>query len=108
MTRSAKRAISHLSMTKTDELPGLTEIQKTVQLSSAIGKSCEECSAEHSPEFLFSDPEDVGAQVSHYIEAHGYQLLHIGQQTGRDQAGHPWQTTVAVVGKPRQIYQQYS
>jgi hypothetical protein len=39
---------------------------------------------------------------------HGYELIHVGQQTGRDQAGHPWQMTVAVVGKPREIYQRYS
>ncbi len=90
------------------ELASFVDIQKTIQLSSAVGKPCEECSAEQSPEFLFSGPEDVGAQVSHYIEAHGYQLLHIGQQTGRDQAGHPWQTTVAIVGKPREIYQRYT
>ena len=95
-------------MSKTPDIANLDDIQKTVQLSSAVGKSCEECGPEESPEFLFSDPEDVGAQVSHYIESHGYQLLHVGQQTGRDQAGHPWQTTVAVVGKPKEIYQRYS
>ena len=87
---------------------GFTHILKTVQLSSAIGRACEECSPEDSPEFLFANPDDVGAQVSHYMEVHGYELLHVGQQTGRDQAGNPWQTTVAVVGKPREIYQQYS
>lgn len=87
---------------------GFTNILKTVQLSSAIGKACEECAPEDSPEFLFTNPDDVGAQVSHYMEIHGYELLHIGQQTGRDQAGNPWQTTVAIVGKPREIYQRYS
>ena len=42
------------------------------------------------------------------MEVHGYELLHIGQQTGRDQASNPWQNTVALVGKPREIYQRYS
>ena len=85
-----------------------THILKTVQLSRAIGKACKECAPEDSPDFLYADPEDVGAQVNHYMEVHGYELLHVWQQTGRDQAGNPWQTTVAIVGKPREIYQRYS
>ena len=99
---------SPVVMTQQHTPSGLTHILKTVQLSSAIGKPYEECAAEDSPDFLYANPEDVGAQVSHYMEVHGYELLHIGQQTGRDQAGNPWQTTVALVGKPREIYQRYS
>ena len=83
-------------------------ILKTVQLSSGFGSPCQECPPADSPDFLDTAPEDVAAQVNHYIEVHGYELLHIGQQTGRDQAGNPWEMTVALVGKPREIYQQYS
>ena len=87
---------------------GFSHILRTVQLSSAIGKPCEECPPGESPDFLDSNPDDVAAQISHYMEVHGYELIHVGQQTGRDQAGNPWQTTVAIVGKPREIYQRYS
>ena len=95
-------------MAKQSTGPGYTHLLKTVQLSSAIGKACEECLPKDSPDYLDSAPDDVGAQINHYLEVHGYELIHVGQQTGRDQAGHPWQTTVAVVGKPREIYQRYS
>jgi len=94
-------------MSKSSESVGLNNILKAVQLSSALGRPCEECRPEDSPEYLDSEPENVAAQISHYVEMHGYELLHVGQQTGRDQAGHPWQTTVAIVGKPREIYQRY-
>jgi hypothetical protein len=94
-------------MRKSSESAGLNHILKAVQLSSALGQPCEECRPEDSPDFLYSEPENVAAQISHYVETHGYELLHVGQQTGRDQAGHPWQTTVAIVGKPREIYQRY-
>jgi len=88
--------------------PEYTNLLKTVHLSSAVGMAGEECPPEDSPDFLDTAPEDVGAQINHYLEVHGYELLHVGQQTGRDQAGHPWQMTVAVVRKPREIYQRYS
>ena len=66
-----------------------THLLKTVRLSSAVGRACEECLAEDSPDFLDTAPEDVGAQINHYLEVHGYELIHVGQQTGRDQAGPP-------------------
>ena len=60
-----------------------THLLKTVQLSSAIGKACEECAPEDSPDFLDSNPEDIAAQINHYLEVHGYELIHVGQQTRR-------------------------
>ena len=95
-------------MAKEPKVTEYTHLLKTVHLSSAVGRACEECLAEDSPDFLDTAPEDVGAQINHYLEVHGYELIHVGQQTGRDQAGHPWQMTVAIVGKPREIYQRYS
>ena len=37
--------------------------------------------------------------INHYISAHGYKLLHVGQQTSRDSMGNPWQLTVALLCK---------
>ena len=40
----------------------------------------------------------VAERVNHYIEAHGYRLLHIGQQSSWDRNGQQWQSTVAMLG----------
>ena len=62
-----------------------------VHIDTNISKGCEHCH--------FSIGGDRFAEsVNHYIEEHGYKLLHIGQETTGD-ASAPWQTTVAVVGK---------
>lgn len=37
--------------------------------------------------------------VNHYLQAHAYKLLHVGQQTYTDDDGQPHHSTVAVLGK---------
>jgi hypothetical protein len=37
--------------------------------------------------------------VNHYIEQHGYRLLHIGTETTDDSKANPWHCTIAVLGK---------
>lgn len=66
--------------------------QHIVHISTNIGKRCEHC------------PSQVGGEhfaesVNHYVEQHGYEVLHIGTETIPDANGGPWHTTVAVVGK---------
>jgi len=62
-----------------------------VHIDTAISKGCEHCN--------FSIGGDrLAESVNHYIEQHGYKLLHVGSETIGD-SSTPWQTTVAIVGK---------
>ncbi|HVZ19475.1 MAG TPA: hypothetical protein VG871_00355 [Vicinamibacterales bacterium] len=40
----------------------------------------------------------VADAINHYIEEHGYQLLHVGTQTVRSGDGQIWHNTIAVLG----------
>jgi hypothetical protein len=56
---------------------------------------------EHCSQMVGSHESSVGelaASINHYVQEHGYQLLHVGQETTRDENGKPWQFTVAVMG----------
>ncbi len=69
-------------------------ISHVVKVSTDVIKGCEECSA------VFGSTSDIIADsINHYIDEHGYKLLHVGQETTDDHAGKPWHTTVAVLGK---------
>jgi hypothetical protein len=42
--------------------------------------------------------DDLSDRINHFIEAHGYRLLHVGTETSHDSNGNPWHSTVAVLG----------
>lgn len=75
-----------------------SKVRKTVQVSSNITSACEECGdwGKTSPGF----DADITPRVNHYIEAHGYEVLHVGQETSHTNDGKLWHSTVAVLGKP--------
>ncbi|RLC36330.1 hypothetical protein DRH29_04750 [candidate division Kazan bacterium] len=67
-------------------------IRHVVYVSTGILRRCEYCE------------ESVGMgrfgeSINHYIQQHGYKLLHVGQETGTDVNGKPFHSTVAVLGK---------
>lgn len=68
------------------------DVRHVVHITSHIEQPCEHCSAT-------TDPDDFGVLVNHYIEKHGYKLLHVGTETSCDTEGRPWHATVALVGK---------
>lgn len=68
-------------------------IQHVVFISTDVEQSCEHCTERVGGNRYF------GESINHYIEQHGYKLLHVGSETTRDDAGTPWHTTVSVVGK---------
>ena len=41
---------------------------------------------------------DFELKVNHYLQEHGYRILHVGQETTRDEDENPWQITVAILG----------
>ena len=63
-----------------------------VHISTGIAKHCEHCSK-------WIGAERFAESINHYIEVHGYKLLHIGTETTRNDEGKPWHTTVAVLGR---------
>jgi len=67
---------------------------KTVQVSSDITASCPECveGPDHGA--------DVAEKINHFLQ-HGYNLLHVGQETSTGSNGEPWHNTVAILGKPK-------
>lgn len=67
-------------------------VKHVVHISSDIGTACEHCG------------EKVGIErfaesINHYIDQHGYKLLHVGAQAIHDDQGKPCHCTVAVLGK---------
>lgn len=66
-------------------------ITNTVQVLSDEVKMCEHCSESVGG-------EDVAKSINHYINDHGYKLIHVGQQTGVGQDGS-FQMTTALLGK---------
>jgi hypothetical protein len=73
---------------------GLT-IDKTkhvVHISTNITTGCAHCKQRIGG-------EDFAESVNHYLEKHGYKLLHVGSETTHDSDGGSWHSTVAIVGK---------
>ena len=69
-------------------------ISHTVYLSSNIGKQCEHCN------YSVGAPiRDVPDDINHYLDNHGYKLLHVGQEYSEDNEGKTIHFTVAVVGR---------
>jgi hypothetical protein len=66
--------------------------QHIVHISTNITNSCEHCATSVGG-------EKFAEAVNHYVEQHGYKVLHVGTETIPDMNGGPWHTTVAVVGK---------
>ena len=67
-------------------------ISHVIHISTDILKPCEHCS------FVLKSDE-FAESINHYIEQHGYRLLHIGTETGRDYEGKPYHASVALLGK---------
>jgi hypothetical protein len=73
----------------------MENVKRTTEVSSDIGRACEHCG-----EAIGYSPRTLGISdsINHYIEAHGYRLLHVGTQTTHGSNEKPWHTTVAVLG----------
>jgi hypothetical protein len=70
-------------------------IRRTVEISSNISQGCDHCN-----QFVGGGLGDgsLATSINHYIEQHGYKLLHVGTQTNHDNDGKPWHNTIAVLG----------
>jgi hypothetical protein len=63
-----------------------------VEINSDVSSGCKECGQ-------FIEGPNFADSVNHYISLHGYKVLHVGSRTGRDQDGHPFDMTVAILQK---------
>ena len=70
-------------------------IAKIVHVSTNVGRACEACREASVGLDRFA------AGVNHYLEVHGYVLLHVGTETDQDEEGRPAHATVAVLGLPQ-------
>lgn len=68
---------------------------------------CEHCDIDVSIKEI-GDPEDELAHdqmmphaINHYVEKHGYKLIHLGQETTHTPKGEIWHRSVAYVSHPR-------
>lgn len=68
-------------------------IKKVVQVSSGSLEACMVCGDS------LNATEDFSGAVNHYLDIHGYRLLHMGQQTSRADEGLRTDT-VAILGQP--------
>jgi hypothetical protein len=69
--------------------PETAGVKHVVSAYAHIQKACEICAAWQRP--------SLADTINHYIQEHGYKLLHIGQHTVNDEP--PAQSTVAYLGK---------
>jgi hypothetical protein len=75
----------HISMKKTRHI---------VHISTRVGTQCEHCTP-----LVQVGLDDFAKSVNHYIEKHGYTLLHVGTETSHDSDGKLWHSTIALLGK---------
>jgi hypothetical protein len=68
------------------------DIKHVVYISTNIGTGCEHCDAKIGI-------DNFAESINHYINDHGYKLLHVGTETSHDMEGNPWHSSVAVLGK---------
>jgi len=67
-------------------------VKHLVEITTNASKGCEECDS------VLSGVENFAGAVNHYLQVHGYRLIHLGSQTSHDYQGNPWQSTIAVLG----------
>lgn len=70
----------------------ITKTKHVVYISTDVGARCEHCTQRIGL-------ENFAESINHYIEKHGYKLLHVGTETGVNQDGKMFESTVAVLGK---------
>lgn len=68
----------------------MDNVKRTTELASNISRGCEHCDK------LVGG--DVSDGVNHFIEEHGYRLLHVGTETSHNMDGKLWHSTVAILG----------
>ena len=74
----------------------IEKVKHTVALSTNSIGGCDEC---HDPFSDSATADYLTAGINHYIEKHGYTLLHVGTETEHHDGKSLWSSTVAILGK---------
>ena len=74
------------------------DVREIVHLLNYKSGPCHICRTEFAARH--HEDEQLEVQVNHYLGHEGCRLLHVGQQTERNEDGGEWQITVAVIGLP--------
>ncbi len=67
-------------------------IGHVVHISTNVTTGCEHCRHRIGG-------NEFAQSVNHYINEHGYRLLHVGSESSDDDEGRLWNFTVAVLGQ---------
>ncbi len=70
----------------------MSDTKHIVHISTGVETGCEHCNRRVGL-------DKFAESVNHYIEQHGYKLLHVGMEAGRDQDDKLFHSTVAVLGR---------
>jgi hypothetical protein len=73
----------------------LRNMKHIVRVSSNVIEKCAHCGEVIGGDVFFD------ASINHYMNAHGYKLLHVGAETTTDRDDRTWHTTVAILGSNR-------
>ncbi|GMT46668.1 MAG: hypothetical protein IEMM0007_0234 [bacterium] len=65
-------------------------IENIMQITPESVQSCEACNER---------PNDFADAVNHYLNMHGYKLLHVGTQSSKTDHGEVVHDVIAVLGK---------
>lgn len=69
----------------------LQSVNEIKVISTNIHETCKHgCTLPYAGEFFESN-------VNHYIQEHGYKILHVGQESTSDNEGKPYHSTIAVL-----------
>lgn len=68
-------------------------VREVVEVSTNVSRKCTHCSE------WTGGADNLAHTVNHYINEHGYKLLHVGTETSHSDEGKLWYSTVAVLGR---------
>jgi hypothetical protein len=72
----------------------MEHVKRTTEVSSDLSRACEHCGQLIGGYAFYSLTDGI----NHFIEKHGYRLLHLGTRTQRSKDGQPQHREVAILG----------
>ena len=72
----------------------MDDVKRTSEVSSGLSRTCEHCGQSIGG----TDCHGVTNGINHFIEMHGYRLLHLGTHTEQSEGGQLRHREVAILG----------
>lgn len=77
------------------------ETKQITHVSSKVRRACPFCDESISDQG--DDLEGFVREVNHLLDAHEFNLMHVGQETEWGSDGNSWESTVAILGSATEI-----